>query len=344
MAEVTIKDENTINVDILDEKSSINVQLTDINYIPGYKIAEEERRANEELRISNENERQTYYEELQQKVENGEFNGRDGYVQYTAGTNVEITEDNVINVIGGGGGISGETDPTVPKYVKEITEDDITNWNNKSEFSGSYNDLTDAPTIPTKTSELNNDSGYLTAIPDEYITETELGLKGFLTEHQDLSDYATKTYADDKVTNSLNDSSTTIAPSVDAVNESLSTINENLDKAIDINNANLKIDSNLAIPITPINGSSWDGYGNCFYYKVGTRVHIHLGLRGLTANTNVDVFVLPEGYRPKGTTSFTGIGSGYGQFISGAVWNNGGVVVNSGSEFATADIEYDAFN
>ena len=42
--------------------------------------------------------------------------------------------------------VSKETDPTVPQYVKDITEQDIENWNNKSDFSGSYNDLTDKPT------------------------------------------------------------------------------------------------------------------------------------------------------------------------------------------------------
>ena len=34
-----------------------------------------------------------------------------------------------------------------------------------SSFSGSYNDLSDKPTIPTKTSQLTNDSGYLTSAP-----------------------------------------------------------------------------------------------------------------------------------------------------------------------------------
>ena len=57
-----------------------------------------------------------------------------------------------------------ENDPTVPNHVKNILESDITNWNNKSEFSGSYNDLTDTPNIPTKTSELDNDAGFITDI------------------------------------------------------------------------------------------------------------------------------------------------------------------------------------
>ena len=46
--------------------------------------------------------------------------------------------------------------------------------------------------IPSKTSDLVNDSGFLTQIPSEYVTETELEAKGYLTEHQSLADYAKK--------------------------------------------------------------------------------------------------------------------------------------------------------
>jgi hypothetical protein len=42
-----------------------------------------------------------------------------------------------------------ETDPTVPDHVKKITANDITNWNNKSDFDGNYNSLSNRPTIPT---------------------------------------------------------------------------------------------------------------------------------------------------------------------------------------------------
>ena len=64
--------------------------------------------------------------------------------------------------------------------------------------------LIDAIVVPTKTSQLTNDSGYLKAIPSEYITESELNAKGYLTEHQSLSGYAktadhyTKTESDGK--------------------------------------------------------------------------------------------------------------------------------------------------
>lgn len=43
-----------------------------------------------------------------------------------------------------------ETDPIFQASTAyKITETDVTNWNNKSTFSGSYNDLTDTPDIPS---------------------------------------------------------------------------------------------------------------------------------------------------------------------------------------------------
>ena len=58
--------------------------------------------------------------------------------------------------------------------LDEITTSKVTEWNNKSTFDGNYNNLANKPTIPTKTSQLTNDSGYITSIPNEYINETEL--------------------------------------------------------------------------------------------------------------------------------------------------------------------------
>lgn len=52
-----------------------------------------------------------------------------------------------------------------------------------------WDDILDKPTIPTKTSEIVNDSGFITSIPSEYITETKLNEKGFLT-NVDLEPYA----------------------------------------------------------------------------------------------------------------------------------------------------------
>ena len=61
-----------------------------------------------------------------------------------------------------------ETDPVFTSSVAHgITSTDITNWNNKSTFSGSYNDLTNKPTIPDELSDLSDDSTH------RLVTDTE---------------------------------------------------------------------------------------------------------------------------------------------------------------------------
>lgn len=91
-----------------------------------------------------------------------------------------------------------ESDPTVPSHVKSITSTDISNWNNKSEFSGSYNDLTDKPTIPDV-------SGY----------ETKTDATAKLNE--------AKTYTDTKVANLVGTAPTTL----DTLQEVAEAIQEN---------------------------------------------------------------------------------------------------------------------
>ena len=76
--------------------------------------------------------------------------------------------------------------------LDNITSAKVAEWNSKSTFNGNYNSLTNKPTIPTKTSELTNDSKFITSIPSEYVTETELNAKGYLTEHQDISNKVDK--------------------------------------------------------------------------------------------------------------------------------------------------------
>lgn len=73
-----------------------------------------------------------------------------------------------------------ETDPTVPNYVKNITQANITSWNNKSDFSGNYNDLTNKPTIPTVPTNLS-------AFTDD-LGSSPIHTHGqYLTSHQDIS-------------------------------------------------------------------------------------------------------------------------------------------------------------
>lgn len=74
-----------------------------------------------------------------------------------------------------------ETDPVfTSSAAHEITSTDITNWNNKSTFSGSYNDLTNKPTIPTVPSNLSSFTDDLGSSPTHTHSQ-------YLTEHQDIS-------------------------------------------------------------------------------------------------------------------------------------------------------------
>ena len=63
-----------------------------------------------------------------------------------------------------------ETDPVFMASVAHgITAANIATWNNKSDFSGNYNDLPNKPTIPTvptNVSAFTNDAGYLTSFTE----------------------------------------------------------------------------------------------------------------------------------------------------------------------------------
>lgn len=111
--------------------------------------------------------------------------------------------------------------PTIPSTTnlatkKELTDGLATKANvshTHDQYLTEHQDLSDyalkteLPTVPTKTSQLTNDSGFIKSIPSEYITETELSDKSYATEtyvqnkiaeaslsggEVDLSEYATK--------------------------------------------------------------------------------------------------------------------------------------------------------
>ena len=73
-----------------------------------------------------------------------------------------------------------ETDPIfIASPAHKVTDKDITNWNNKSNFSGSYNDLTDKPvipTVPTNVGAFANDVGYLTEETDPTVPSHVKGI------------------------------------------------------------------------------------------------------------------------------------------------------------------------
>lgn len=86
----------------------------------------------------------------------------------TSGTKIgEVNGVSLYAPEAGNEGITTETDPIFSASpAADITTENIMAWNSKSDFSGSYNDLSDKPTIPivpTNVSAFTNDSGYLTS-------------------------------------------------------------------------------------------------------------------------------------------------------------------------------------
>lgn len=93
------------------------------------------------------------------------LNGQDVKLQDQLGGGGGITSGEVQTMIDES--ISGKTDESAftahtADTTIHVSSSEKNTWNNKSDFSGSYNDLTDKPTIPTSVSQLTNDSGYIT--------------------------------------------------------------------------------------------------------------------------------------------------------------------------------------
>ena len=99
---------------------------------------------------------------------------------HTADSTIHLTTGNVQTQIDNS--ISGKTNQSdfsahTANTTVHITAEERSTWNAKSEFSGSYNDLTDKPTIPSKTSDLTNDSdfatsGYVQTVTSDMATKT----------------------------------------------------------------------------------------------------------------------------------------------------------------------------
>ena len=107
--------------------------------------------------------------------------------------NMKLEDSKEISANMSGGII--ETDPIFtdsPAYT--ITYEDITEWNDKSNFSGNYNDLTNKPIIPTQISQLNNDLGFITKNVNNltyYTLSNDLSTVATTGDYDDLLDKPT---------------------------------------------------------------------------------------------------------------------------------------------------------
>ena len=144
------------------------------------RIANEEvRQANEEVRVSNELVRESNEADRQKAVEEAiaEMTKRIEELQIDEGLGVPI------------GGTTGQV------LAKKSDTDHDTEWVEQTEpFSKDYNELINTPTIPSSTSELTNDSGFITSndVPTKvsqlandkgYITSSPLTISNIATSY-----------------------------------------------------------------------------------------------------------------------------------------------------------------
>lgn len=121
-------------------------------------------------------------------------------------TKTEI-DDIIVTGVPGTGGVTVETDPTVPSWAKQP--------NKPSYTAKEVGALPNTTKIPSTTSDLTNDSGFITKdvnnlanyhTKSDVYTKTEVDNKGFLTKHQDLSSYAKKSEVPTKTSQLENNS------------------------------------------------------------------------------------------------------------------------------------------
>lgn len=118
---------------------------------------------------------------------------------------------------------------------------------------------------------------------------------------------------------------------------------DDIKNRISMNNYTNDLDSNEKNSITPNVGTSYSTFGGCYYYKIGTRVHIHLGLSGLTANTNLGIYTMPNAWKPSNTIAQLGIAEDLTGTSVAQIETSGVITVRSTGTYALIDLEYDTF-
>lgn len=190
----------------------------------------------------------------------------------------------------------------------------------------------DASAIPTKTSDLTNDSGFITAsaVPDPSSAAPAMdgtAAAGSSTDYARADHvHPSDTAKQDALT------STQLA----AVNSGITAS----DLAVN--------DASVLCTVTPIvptldAGSHNATFGGCYYYKIGHRVHVHVGVGGLTSGTTTDLWYMPVGYRPYSNISVVGTGASMTNYGRLRISETGRVYINANAASADVDIEYDAF-
>lgn len=103
------------------------------------------------------------------------------------------------------------------------------------------------------------------------------------------------------------------------------------------------LNPNIIKPLVPTHSavSNYENYGNSYYYKVGTRVHIHLGLK-IDTKEYTSIFILPEGYRPYSSVNFIGFGGSGLSSCGVSISPSGNMSVQTQAGYGSIDLDFDA--
>ena len=115
------------------------------------------------------------------------------------------------------------------------------------------------------------------------------------------------------------------------------TVPDGYEKVDDVN-----LSSTIIHNVTPTVGSNYELYGDTYYYKVGSRVHVHVGI-SIDAQTYTTIFTLPVGFRPKTMLGFAAPGSGLDNFVGLQIQPDGAVTTIAKNGYVLADMEFDTF-
>lgn len=107
---------------------------------------------------------------------------------------------------------------------RTVSDTEKSKWNNKSDFNGSYNSLTDKPTIPTKLSQLTEDNNHVTVTKAQRDKIDTFTGGTSITVDSTLSATSNNPVANKAVTNALNAKADKTELGIDIVNTSQSTI------------------------------------------------------------------------------------------------------------------------
>ena len=216
----------------------------------------------------------------------------------------------------------------------------------------------DVSAIPTKTSDLTNDSGFITSAP---VTSVNGQTGAVSLTASDVGALPTGTTIPDPSSaapvmdgTAAAGSSTDYAradhvhPSDTAKQDALSSsqlaaVNSGITaNDLAVNNASVLCTVTPIVP-TLSAGSHYSTYGGCWYYKIGCHVCVHIGVSGLTSKTQTTLWTMPAGYLPYSGIAVNGQSTTTANVARCRVTGTGEVRVHADGTNATCYMEYDAF-